>query len=105
MSSKKPIKIMTVCGAGVGSSVMLRANIIDILKKYGIKCNGGDCIIITADPLTAKGQTADIVITQETFLPSIKDIKAKIILLKNLVSKKELEEKLIPVLKELGFLE
>jgi len=101
---KKPLKIMTVCDAGVGSSVMLRANIIDVMSEYGVKCNGGDCMIITADPLTAKGQVCDVIITQEVFVSGVAGTKAKILLLKNLVSKKELEEKLIPALKELGFI-
>ncbi len=98
---RKFVKIMTVCGAGVGSSVMLRANILDLLRKYGIK---GD--VITADPVTCKGQKADIIITQEIFAATIRGTTdARIILLRNLVSMKELEEKLIPVLKEMGYLE
>lgn len=100
-AKKRPVKIMTVCGAGVGSSVMLRANILDLLKKYGIK---GD--VITADPVTCKGQKVDIIITQEIFAATIKrTTDAKIILLKNLVSMKELEGKLIPVLREMGYLD
>ncbi|RLI79182.1 hypothetical protein DRP04_09420 [Archaeoglobales archaeon] len=97
---RKFVRIMTVCGAGVGSSVMLRANILDLFKKYGIK---GE--VITADPVTFKGHKADIIITQKIFAATIeKSTDARIILLKNLVSMKELEEKLIPVLKEMGYL-
>jgi len=100
-SKGKIVRIMTVCGAGVGSSVMLRANILDLLKKYNIK---GE--VITADPLTAAGQPADIIVTQPVFASTLKNTKAsEIVLLKNLVDKKELEEKLIPVIRRLGFLE
>ena len=78
-----PIKIMTVCGAGVGSSVMLRANILDLLSRYKVK---GD--VVTADPLTCRGQKVDIVITQPLFQNSLTGISAEIILLNNLVSMK-----------------
>jgi PTS system ascorbate-specific IIB component len=94
---RKDLSIMTVCGAGVGSSVMLRANILKLLDKYGIRAQ-----VITADPLTAKGQKADIIITQEAFKKSLEGTQAKkIIFLKNLVSLKELEEKLLPAINEL----
>jgi PTS system ascorbate-specific IIB component len=94
---RNDLTIMTVCGAGVGSSVLLRANILKLLDKYGIKAQ-----VITADPLTAKGQKADIIVTQEAFKKSLEGTQArKIIFLKNLVSSKELEEKLIPAVKEI----
>lgn len=99
MAKNRYVRIMTVCGAGVGSSVMLRANILDLLNKYRVK---GD--VITADPLTCKGQRVDIVITQPLFQHAIAGMNAEIILLNNLVSMKELEAKLIPVLRKLGYI-
>lgn len=97
--SPKPVKITTVCGAGVGSSVMLRVNILDILRKYNV-----DGIVNTGDVATWRGYLADIVITQPVFEQTVEGTKAKVIILHNFVSMKELEEKLVPALRELGFL-
>jgi len=95
--NNKTLSILTICAVGVGSSLMLKTNVRELMDKYSIRVK-----ISNSDMTTAKGNEADIVITTPDIESSIRGIKAKkIILLDNMVSKKELEEKLIPACKEL----
>ena len=90
MGSKR-LMILTVCGAGVGSSLMVKMNAEDILNKHNIKAK-----LINSDITSAKGNPADILITTKDIYTLIKDIDiGEIIILDNMVSVKELEEKLI----------
>jgi PTS system ascorbate-specific IIB component len=91
----KKIVILAVCGAGVGSSLMVKMNAEDILNKQKIKSQ-----VITSDITSAKGNQADILITTKDIYRLIKEINiSEVIILDNMVSIKELEEKLIPVCK------
>jgi len=97
----KRLRIVTICGCGVGSSVMLKVNLEEVLKKVGLEAD-----IVPADVTTAYGEKCDIVITQEVFKHALKGATYKeVIFLKNLASKKELEEKLIPVLQKMGYIQ
>lgn len=77
---------------------MLKFNVREILDRHQI-----EHIINNADMTTAKGQSADIVITTPDLLHAIEGAKGfrKILILENLVSKTELESKLIPACQEL----
>lgn len=79
---------------------MLKINIEEVLSRYNIKAD-----IIAADVTTAYSEKADIIITQPIFKHSLKLATYKeAVFLNNLASKKELEEKLVPVLKKLGLI-
>lgn len=92
------INILTVCAVGVGSSLMLKMNANSILKSHGYKAK-----IENTNMTGAAGYDPDILITTKDVFNQIKNIKAKeIVLLENMVSKKELEEKLIPVCEKIS---
>jgi len=92
MAKQDRINILTVCGAGVGSSMMVKMNADDILRSHNIKT-----ILVNSDITSAKGNSSDILITTEDIYKLIKDIKTEeVIILDNMVSMKELEEKLLP---------
>lgn len=94
MANKYRPTILTVCGAGVGSSMMVRMNVDDLLRPRGIKAN-----IINSDITSSKGNKSDILITTQDIFNCIKDIQtSEVIILNNMVSTKELESKLIPAL-------
>jgi len=92
-----PMRIATLCGMGFGTSMMLKLFIEDILKEIGMKAE-----ILPWDLGTYKGQKADIVIAPLDMKMHLTDSEAKVILMKSLVDRKELREKLVPVLQELG---
>ncbi|MDI3536779.1 MAG: ascorbate system component [Eubacteriaceae bacterium] len=90
-------KVLTVCAVGVGSSLMLKMNAGTILKNHGYKAS-----IENTNMSGASGCRVDILITTEDVYKQIKNVNTKeVVILKNMVSKKELEEKLIPVCQKL----
>lgn len=95
--AKYQLTILTVCGAGVGSSLMVKMNAEEVLLKHGIKAK-----IINSDVTSAKGNTADIILTTDDIYRLIKNIDIpNVVIINNMVSKSELEEKLVPICKKL----
>ena len=92
-----PIRIATLCGMGFGSSMMLKLFIEEILKDLGMKAE-----VVPWDLGTFKGQQADIVVAPTDMEMHLRSTSAKVVLIKNLVDKKELRDKLVPVLEEQG---
>ncbi len=100
----KKIKILMVCGAGLGSSLACEMIVEEVIDDLKIKAN-----LEHSDISSAKGYNADIIITASNFQKqfekfSIDETKTKLIYLKNIVSKVEIKDKLVPVLTELEIL-
>lgn len=100
----KKINILMVCGAGLGSSFACQMSTEDVLKKLGVEGNLDHCDISSAVSLHP-----DIILTAMNFKTQfekfgIDENLTKIIYLKNIVNKSEIEEKLLPVLKEKNIL-
>ena len=91
------LTIATLCGMGFGTSMMLKLFIGDILKAEGIKAD-----IVPWDLGSFKGQKADVVVAPTDMGPHIKDSKSKIVLIKNLVDKVEIKEKVLKAIKEIS---
>ena len=94
------LKILFVCGAGLGSSFACQMAAEDVLNKLGVTAN-----LDHSDISSASSSNADIIITASNFETQFKKFsrdseKTKIIYLKNIISKEEIENKLTPVLKE-----
>ena len=94
------LKILFVCGAGLGSSFACQMAAEDVLNKLGVTAN-----LDHSDISSASSSNADIIITAINFETQFKKFsidseKTKIIYLKNIISKEEIENKLTPVLKE-----
>jgi PTS system ascorbate-specific IIB component len=87
------MRIATLCGMGFGTSMMLKLFIEEILKDLGTKAE-----VVPWDLGTFKGQQADIVVAPTDMEMHLKNTSAKVVLIKNLVDKKELRDKLVPVL-------
>ncbi|MFU2205493.1 PTS sugar transporter subunit IIB [Streptococcus pluranimalium] len=96
----KKANILFVCGAGLGSSFAAQMAAEDVLNKYRV-----DAKLDHVDISTAASSSPDIIITAQNFEKQFKQFtidedKTSIIYLKNIVSSKEIEEKLIPILKD-----
>ena len=87
------MKILAVCGMGFGSSMVLRMTIEAVLKAEKIKAN-----VVVSDIGTAKAETADVIVTSAEFAKLLANRKIPIVVVKNYVDKKEMKEKLLPVL-------
>ncbi|RRD94135.1 PTS sugar transporter subunit IIB [Clostridiales bacterium COT073_COT-073] len=85
------IKIVAVCGAGVGSSVMLRYFIQNICDSHDI-----DAMVETSDIGSVNPEAYDVLITTSDFADLLRDTgKCKIIRLDNLMDKGYLENELL----------
>lgn len=90
------LNIVTVCGCGLGSSLMAKITIERILDKHGISAT-----IDAADAGTVKGHRADIVVATRDFAHAVGGVKGKVVIVTSFVNKAELEEKLSPILEQL----
>lgn len=100
----KKVSILFVCGAGLGSSFACQMAAEDVLNKLGV-----DAKLDHSDISSAASAKPNIIITAQNFQSqfekfSIDPKKTTIVYLRNIVSKVEIEEKIVPVLKEQGVL-
>lgn len=90
------LNIVTVCGAGVGSSMMLRLYAQQSLSEEGIEAS-----VEAADIGSVNPDAFDIVITTSDFADLLHESRAKIIRIDNMMDKEYLKEQLLNTLKEL----
>lgn len=85
------MKIVAVCGMGIGTSVLLKMNAEKVLQDLGIEAD-----IEAADIGVARGaaQTAAIVLTSEELAPEIGDVPAEVIVIENFFDLDEIHKKL-----------
>lgn len=88
------MKILTVCGMGSGSSLILKMNIDDILLDNGI-----DAEVEACDAGSALGRDVDLIITTREFGDVLLDCDIPKVLLTNVIDKTEIEKKLREALK------
>ncbi|WP_311488157.1 PTS sugar transporter subunit IIB [uncultured Helcococcus sp.] len=90
-------KIMTACGSGIGSSLMVRMNVQKILTAMG----RDDIEVFNSTTSDAQPGAADVFVVGkdlESFVSGLNNV----ITLDNIVSRPELEEKLKALFDELG---
>lgn len=72
------MKILAVCGLGQGSSLILRMTIEDALKKLGIEAD-----VDHMDLGIAQNENADYILTNQELADSMKETKAKVLIVQN----------------------
>ena len=100
MARKDRVNILTVCGVGSGSSLILRMYTEDVLEELGIRYK-----VQAGQASEARGTTADIVMCAPEFYSVAKESPAKVVQIKSFTNKDMIREQLSGVLKELGFLD
>ncbi|MGP1628253.1 MAG: PTS sugar transporter subunit IIB [Aggregatibacter segnis] len=83
------MKIMAVCGSGLGSSFMMEMNAKKALAKLGI-----DAEVTHTDLASVTVNDADVFIMASDIAQSSSIPMEKIVIVKNIVSVSEFEEKL-----------
>ncbi|MDJ1371623.1 PTS sugar transporter subunit IIB [Gulosibacter molinativorax] len=85
------MKIIAVCGMGIGTSVLLKMNIDQALDNLGLE---GD--VEAADISSARGAaaSADLVMTSAELVEQLGDIDTPVIVVDNFVDQAEVQEKL-----------
>jgi PTS system ascorbate-specific IIB component len=74
------MKIITVCGMGIGTSVLLKMNAEKALRALDI-----DADVEAADIGTARGaaRTAELVLTSEDLVEELGQVPAKVVVIDN----------------------
>ncbi len=95
------MKIMVVCGHGLGTSLMMEMSIKSIVKELNV-----DAAVDHIDLGSAKAQVATFSSAQKTLQNSWKHsgVEQRIVALDNMVDKVAMKERLSLALQELGAL-
>ncbi len=95
------LKILTVCGNGLGSSFACQMTTEKLLNELGVEAK-----MDHIDLSSVSGQNADIIISGKNFEKQFErvSVNCPTIFLNRLVDKDEIREKLVPVLEEMGVL-
>ena len=85
------LKVIAACGSGMGSSQMIKMKLEKVFKKLDI-----DAEIYHTNVGDAKSQANnyDVVFCSESLLGTFNGVKATVIGLKNLLSEKEMTDKI-----------
>lgn len=85
------MKIVTICGAGIGSSGILKVNAERVLRKLDI-----DAEVVAADIASVRTVAADaqVILTSAEFVETIGRTFADVIVIENYFDTNELTEKL-----------
>ncbi|EHK2442466.1 PTS sugar transporter subunit IIB [Clostridium perfringens] len=85
------MKIMTVCGFGVGTSLLLKMTVDSILEEEGI--NGE---VEAVDMTSACGNSADLILTSKEIGEEIeRQVSGKLVYISNFMDKEEVKEKIL----------
>ncbi len=86
------MKILTVCGMGLGTGLLLRMNTEAALKAIGVE----DALVEVADISSARGMgaSADIVLTSSELAEQLGPVKGTLVTITNFFDKGEIERKL-----------
>ncbi|TAN31762.1 PTS sugar transporter subunit IIB [bacterium] len=87
------MKILAVCGMGLGSSMVLKLTLGKVLAELKLKAD-----VEVTDISSAKSQSADLIVTSAELAQRLSDSRVPIIAIKNYVDRKEMKEKLLAVL-------
>jgi PTS system ascorbate-specific IIB component len=88
-------EILTVCGVGFGTSLLLRMAIEDILAEEGLVAK-----VAAWDSGTAKGQAVDMIVCSEDLVTHLDGFKGRIIPVVDITDKVELRKRFLPVFHE-----
>lgn len=86
-------KILTVCGMGIGTSLILKMNAEKVLRTLG---KDDDVTVEASDIGTARGaaRTADYVLISHDLAEQLGEVPAKVIVIDNFLSIPEITSKL-----------
>ncbi|NGT87356.1 PTS sugar transporter subunit IIB [Clostridium perfringens] len=91
------MKIMTVCGFGVGTSLLLKMTVDSILEEEGI--NGE---VEAIDMTSACGNSADLILTSKEIGEEIEgQVSGKLVYISNFMDKEEVKEKILKAIRKI----
>lgn len=91
------MKIVTVCGMGFGTSLMLLMEIQSIGKKNGYDIQGE-----AVDLASAKGKDCDFMVASSEIASELSEEAVEVISISNMLDKDEIESKVMPVVERIS---
>jgi PTS system ascorbate-specific IIB component len=85
------MKIVAICGAGIGTSGILKVNAERVLQRLNIKATVVACDLAS---LEAEAADAQVILTSPEFVEAIGKTSADVIVVQNYFDTAELTEKL-----------
>jgi PTS system ascorbate-specific IIC component len=95
----QPLTVLAVCGAGMGSSLILRTTAEKALNQLGVEAS-----LSHTDVSSARGQSPDVVIAQPTYLSELGDLAPVMVPITSFVDANHVRERLAEKLAEKGWL-
>ncbi|OLS03202.1 PTS sugar transporter subunit IIB [Tissierella creatinophila] len=89
------LKIFTVCGNGIGSSLMLKMRLDEICEEHGIEAD-----IESTDFNSAQGKGSDLIVTIKELANQFTGKKVAVI--RSYVNKKKIEADVLDILLEMS---
>jgi ascorbate PTS system EIIB component len=96
----EPLKVLTVCGVGMGSSLILRMSAEDAFKQLGVRAK-----VEATDVSSAKSMPADIILGQTMHTDEFAGKAPVVVAVSNFMDVAGIKEKLAEALREQGWLE
>lgn len=93
------MKVLVVCGSGLGSSFIMEMSIKSIVKELGVEAE-----VTHTDLGSAKGEGADIYVGTRDITSQLEGIGGEVISLKNMIDKADMRKQLEETFKKLGVL-
>ncbi len=89
--------VLSVCGMGFGTSLMLLMEVQAIAQKHGYKVDGE-----ATDLGSAKGRACNFIIASSEIASELSDETVPVVAIDNLLDKEEIEQKVMPVIWQLA---
>jgi PTS system ascorbate-specific IIB component len=90
------VKILAVCGMGLGSGLLLRMQAEKALRQLGVTA---DLEVADIGSARAMAQTADMIITSNELAEQLGTVKPKVVTITNFIDLDEMVRKLAEALK------
>lgn len=94
-----PLKVLAVCGLGMGTSLILRMTAETVFSRLGI-----DAEVQNTDISTARGTDADVIIGQGMHVIELEGLARVVVTIDDFIDDVALEERLRPALEQAGWL-
>jgi len=93
------LKVVAACGVGMGSSLILKMNVEDVLKELNVPAT-----VEHSDIGSLVGSNYDVVVVQTFYADQVKKYGKVVVGVDDFFNKEKLKEKLQEALKTLGVL-
>jgi PTS system ascorbate-specific IIB component len=94
------LTVLTVCGVGMGSSLILRMTAEDAFRDLGLKAR-----VTATDTSSARSMPADMIIGQAMHTEELQGVAPAVISVDSFLDREELKHKVLTAMQELGWLQ